>query len=179
MARKPRNQMTDNAQEIFNQIRSYEFAEELFRKEYTQLRAMVNKRIQRAKASGYQTNMGYFPKLKDIPHREAFAKELAQIREYAENPLSTARGRRERESDIVNVLQERGFENINRKNFKQFKNFMKAMENKYKAETPDGKKKFYDSDKPAEFFDSLEFNKQTETKIDDLMDMYETWKNLH
>lgn len=176
---KKRDSMSESAQEIYRHMNTYEFADGLFRKEYTQLRAMVNKRIQRAKASGYAENMGYFPKLKNIPNRQQFAKELSLLRDYAENPISTAAGRREREEDIINTLHDHGFENINRKNFKQFKDFMKAMEKKYKGETRDGKKKYYDSDKPAEFFDSLEMNKQKESTIDELSDMYEEWKRHH
>ena len=170
-----RNKMSDNAQEIYRHMNTYEYADELFRKEYTQLRSMLNKRIARAKASGYQQNMGYFPTLKNIPNREAFSKELAQAREYAENPLSTAAGRRERENSAIEALHERGFENINRKNFGKFKEFMNAMQNKYTAETPDGKKKFYDSDKAAEFFDSLEQNTISSNTATDLMDIFVKW----
>ena len=166
----------DDAQEIFRQMNQYVGAEEMMRKEYTQLRALMNKRIERAKAKGYMENYGYFPKLKDIPHRQALALQLSQARKAYEDPLSTASGRRAREEKTINALQERGFDGINRKNFKLFKEFMNRMTDRYTITTPDGKKKLFDSDKAVEAFEEISERFTNKTNVNAMMRYFNEWE---
>lgn len=166
----------DDVQDIFRQMNTYVGAEEMMRKEYTALRALMNKRISRAKAQGYMENYGYFPKLKDIPHRQALALQLSQARKAYEDPLSTASGRRAREESTIEALHERGFEGINRKNFKLFKEFMNRMTDRYTITTPDGKKKLFDSDKAVEAFEEISERFTNKTNVNAMMRYFNEWE---
>lgn len=175
MARKSKI-INDDAGEIFRQMRTYVGAEEMLRKEYTALRSLMNKRIERAKAKGYMENYGYFPKLKDIPNRQALSMQLAQARQAYENPLTTASGRRAREESTIEALHERGFEGINRKNFKLFKEFMNRMTERYTITTPDGKKKLFDSDKAVEAFEEISERFTNKTNVSSMMRYFNAWE---
>lgn len=172
------NRDTEDAKEIFEQMRVYTGAYEWMRKEYTDLRSLLNKRISRAKASGYMENYGYFPKLKDIPHKQAFSLYLAQARNLYENPLSTASGRKAREAGAIEALQERGFTGINKKNYPLFKKFMKLMSDKYAISTPDGKKKLYDSDKAVEAFEEISERFTSKTNTSAMMRYFNEWQEM-
>lgn len=166
----------DDAGQTYKQMTTYVGAEEMMRKEYSNLRALMNKRIGRAKASGYMENYGYFPKLKDIPNRQALALQLSQARKLYENPITTASGRRAREESTIEALNERGFEGINRKNFKLFKEFMNRMTEKYTVITPDGKKKLYDSDKAVEAFEEISERFTNKTNVSAMMRYFNEWE---
>ena len=166
----------EDAQDIFRQMNTYVGAEEMLRKEYTALRALMNKRIARAKAQGYMENYGYFPKLKDIPHRQAFAVQLAQARKAYEDPLSTASGRRELEEKVIKTLSDRGFDKITTKNFKLFKEFMNRMTDRYTMTTPDGKKKLFDSDKAVEAFEEISERFTNKTNVSAMMRYFNEWE---
>lgn len=168
-----------DANKIFDEMRTYEYAEELYRKEYTQLRSLLNKRIKRSKSSGYQENMGFFPKLKDIPNRQAFALELSQARAYYENKLSTSAGRKAVEEKMIATLHEHKFTGVNKENFKKFSEFMGALDEKYTTKTKDGRtKKLYGSDQAAEWFENLDEETLDSATADDLMEMFEEWAGL-
>ena len=172
---KRKADIATDAQEIFRQMNTYSFAEELMRKEYSDLRSLLNKRLSRAKSAGYLENFGYFPKLKNIPNRQALSMQLAQARAFYENPLSTAAGRREREASTIEALHERGFEGINRKNFPLFKKFMERMSERYTMTTPDGKKKLYDSDKAVEAFEEISERFTNKTNTSAMMRYFNEW----
>lgn len=164
-----------DAFEIFEQMNKYTYADELFRKEYTALRSLMNKRIKRAKQAGYLENMGYFPKLKDIPHRQALAVALAQARQAYENPLTTASGRRAQEEKAIGTLHDRGFEGINRKNYKLFQAFMRKMRERYVIDTPDGKKSMFSSDRAVEAFEEISERFTPKTNVSTMMRYFNQW----
>lgn len=174
-SKKGRTGVYSDAVEIFDQMNKYVYADELFRKEYTALRSLMNKRIKRAKQAGYLENMGYFPKLKDIPHRQAFAVALAQARQAYENPLTTARGRQAREETAIESLHERGFEGINRKNYKLFQSFMRKMRERYVIDTPDGKKTMFSSDRAVEAFEEISERFTPKTNVSTMMRYFNEW----
>lgn len=176
MAKKTKA-VNDDAGEIFRQMTTYVGAEEMLRKEYSNLRSLMNKRIERAKARGYMENYGYFPKLKDISNRQALAIELAQARKAYENPLTTASGRRAREEQVIKTLNDRGFDKITQKNFKLFKEFMNRMTERYTMVTPDGKKKLFDSDKAVEAFEEISERFTNKTNVNVMMRYFNEWQS--
>lgn len=172
---KRKSETRSEAQDIFRQMNEYSYADELFRKEYSDIRSLLNKRLQRAKQAGYLENFGYFPKLKDIPNRQALAMQLAQARAFYENPLSTSAGRKAQEQKTIKALQERGFEGVNRKNFKLFRKFMDKMKERYTMDTPDGKKSLYDSDKAVEVFEQISERFTGKTNTSAMMRYFNEW----
>ena len=178
MPKTKKSQISQDAQEIFRQMCEYNGAEKMMRKEYSNLRALLNKRIDRAQKAGYMENWGKFPTLKNIPHRQALATELAQARALYENPMSTAAGRRSREAGAIEALQERGFTRINQKNYPLFKKFMKQMSDKYAMSTPDGKKKLYDSDKAVEAFEEISERFTNKTNTSAMMRYFNEWQEM-
>lgn len=168
--------VSDDAGEIFRQMNTYVGAEKMLRKEYSNLRSLMNKRIERAKAQGYMENYGYFPKLKDITNKKALAIELAQARKAYENPLSTASGRKAREEQVIKTLSDRGFDKITRNNFKLFKEFMNRMTERYTMVTPDGKKKLFDSDKAVEAFEEISERFTNKTNVSAMMRYFNEWE---
>ena len=182
MARKGKKKPTkaeQDASKIFDEMRTYEFAEELYRKEYTKLRSLLNKRIKRSKSMGYQENMGYFPKLKDIPNRQAFALELSQARAYYENKLSTSAGRKAVEEKMIEKLHEHKFTAIDKTNFKPFREFMSALDEKYTIKDASGrKKKLYGSDDAVEWFENLDEETLDSYSPDELVEMFDAWRGV-
>lgn len=172
---KTKKEQRSEAQDIFKQMNEIPYADELFRKEYSDIRSLLNKRLERAKSAGYLENFGYFPKLKDIPNRQALAMQLSQARAFYENPLSTSAGRRAREESTIEQLHERGFEGINRKNFRQFKTFMNKMKERYTIDTPNGRKALYDSDKAVEAFEEISERFTSKTNTSSMMRYFNEW----
>lgn len=178
MPKTKKSQITQDAQEIFRQMRDYTGAYKTMRKEYSDLRALLNKRIERAQKAGYMENWGKFPTLKNIPHRQALAKELAQARALYVNPMSTFAGRRSLEAGAIKALQERGFTGITQKNYPLFKKFMKQMSDKYTMTTPDGKKKLYDSDKAVDAFEEISERFTNKTNTSAMMRYFNEWQEM-
>lgn len=123
------------------------------RKEYTRLRDILNKRIQRIQESTFANQgiagkfPGGLPKLADIA-----PEDLPYLLQQAATALNSRggslKGLQMRQSETVKSLRERGYTNIDDSNIRAFASFMEEARDR-------GLEKIYGSDSIATLYDSI------------------------
>lgn len=127
--------------------------EKEIKKEYTRLRDILNKRIQRINKSDFagQGIAGQFPqglpKLADIAP-EDLPYLLQQAATALNSRSGSLKGLQMRQSDTIKSLRERGYTNIDDSNIRQFASFMDEARDR-------GLEKIYGSDTIATMYDSI------------------------
>ena len=123
------------------------------KKEYTRLRDILNKRIQRINKSDFagQGISGQFPQ--GLPKLAEIAPEdLPYLLQQAATALNSRsgslKGLQMRQSETVKSLRERGYTNIDDSNIRQFASFMDEARDR-------GLEKIYGSDTIATMYDSI------------------------
>ena len=123
------------------------------KKEYTRLRDILNKRIQRINKSDFagQGISGQFPQ--GLPKLSEIAPEdLPYLLQQAATALNSRggslKGLQMRQSETVKSLRERGYTNITDSNIRAFANFMDEARER-------GLEKIYGSDAIATMYDSI------------------------
>ena len=123
------------------------------KKEYTRLRDILNKRIQRINKSDFagQGIAGQFPK--GLPKLADIAPEdLPYLLQQAATALNSRsgslKGLQMRQNETVKSLRERGYTNIDDSNIRQFASFMDEARDR-------GLEKIYGSDTIATMYDSI------------------------
>lgn len=123
------------------------------KKEYTRLRDILNKRIQRINKSDFagQGISGQFPH--GLPKLAEIAPEdLPYLLQQAATALNSRsgslKGLQMRQSETVKSLRERGYTNIDDSNIRQFASFMDEARDR-------GLEKIYGSDTIATMYDSI------------------------
>lgn len=123
------------------------------KKEYTRLRDILNKRIQRINKSDFagQGIAGQFPK--GLPKLADTAPEdLPYLLQQAATALNSRsgslKGLQMRQSETIKSLRERGYTNIDESNLRQFGRFMEESRDR-------GLEKIYGSDTIANAYDTM------------------------
>ena len=123
------------------------------KKEYTRLRDILNKRIQRINKSDFagQGIAGQFPK--GLPKLADIAPEdLPYLLQQAATALNSRsgslKGLQTRQTETIKSLRERGYTNIDNSNIRQFASFMDEARDR-------GLEKIYGSDTIATMYDSI------------------------
>ena len=104
--------------------------ERALRKEYTRLRKIANKRLNRLQASEYKESdlakeyAGGFALLADV---EDLPRELTKLARFVASERSSATGLKRIDKQTVETLQEHGYTFVNSKNVRQFGAFMEEM----------------------------------------------------
>ena len=127
--------------------------EKEIRKEYSRLRDVLNKRIQRINESDFagQGIAGQFPK--GLPKLADIAPgDLPYLLQQAATALNSRggslKGLQTRQSETIKSLRERGYTNISDSNIRAFANFMEEARDR-------GLEKVYGSDTIATMYDSI------------------------
>lgn len=127
--------------------------EKEIKKEYTRLRDILNKRIQRINKSDFagQGIAGQFPQ--GLPKLAEIAPEdLPYLLQQAATALNSRsgslKGLQMRQSETIKSLRERGYTNIDDSNIRQFASFMDEARDR-------GLEKIYGSDTIATMYDSI------------------------
>lgn len=146
------------------------------RAEYSRLRSIAAKRIERAHKQGELLDYIKPISLSDIKPEDTrtLAKALRDVNKFLASKRSTSAGRTAINRKKVKTLQERGFKNVSMKNIKAFNMFMERFRETYVSNTPDGRRMYRDSDEAAEFvLDRLERDtKITESTVNAIWDAY-------
>lgn len=123
------------------------------KKEYTRLRDILNKRIQRINKSDFagQGITGQFPN--GLPKLAEIAPEdLPYLLQQAATALNSRggslKGLQMRQSETIKSLRERGYTNISDSNIRAFANFMEEARDR-------GLEKIYGSDTVATLYDTI------------------------
>ena len=117
------------------------------RKEYSRLRSIARKRLQRLSEGGYEMTTAYrmnqnryrtLKELNDSPKQ--LAERLSDLSRFISARSSTVTGQKGIEQDRITSLHEAGYTWINRKNIKafgEFMNYVKALFPKHPSATPE------------------------------------------
>ena len=120
------------------------------RKEYTRMRDIAQKRIQRlsksefADTATYKTNLSGFRKLKDLDPRD-FAKAFSELSKFVNAKGSTVSGQRAIREKTIRTWQEQGL-NLNQSNYGRVIKILEEMRKQ---------KLTYGSDKAVELADTM------------------------
>ncbi len=109
---------------------------EELRKEYSRLRAIANKRIDRLWDAGLIDYTPKFPKMRGMSMSDIGAA-AADAARYLRDPRHTVTGARKFINDEINELHSRGYDFINASNFNDFTRFMENMREKVGAKVFD------------------------------------------
>lgn len=122
-----------NIAEVSNSMISNAEAEKLYRKEYSRVRAIARKRLQRLAEAGYSDNAIYrnfkdeFPALKDIKNRRELAYRLVGANRFIARQDTTLKGLREIRNRAIESLRENGYDFVNTKNYDTFVDVMSRL----------------------------------------------------
>lgn len=100
------------------------------RKEYTRLRKIAQKRLERfvgtewERSEVFKKNYGQYPKLADIPSEARLRYELASLARFINAETSSVSGLREQRRKTIEALRDKGYTFVNKKNYWQFGEFM-------------------------------------------------------
>lgn len=139
------------------------------RKEYSRLRQVANKRLQRMEGTKYESsqtylkNVGKYTTIAEIQKealahaqnmkpeaRERYvdmhvAKKMSEMYKFLTAKTGSIRGMQRAENQLIETLQERGLTFINKKNIQQFGEYMEYMRTLHKN-------RMFDSERAADLF---------------------------
>ena len=125
--------------------------EKEMRAEYSRLRSIAVKRLARLKKSKYTDDNFYrynaerYIPLSDIKNEKQLMQKLSDIAYFLESRRSLITERRKLESETIETLHEHGLDFVNRKNLKDFGEFMEAFREQHLES-------LYSSDEAATLF---------------------------
>ena len=132
----------------------YEYNEKELRAEYSKLRDIARKRINRLEQTEYaetqwlKDQLGYIDglkPLKEIKDKWELAERLTVLHHFGEENRSTVRGARDYYTDAVDTLHSHGYNFVDARNFDRFVSFMEYARAAKVL-------RYVDSDRVAEFF---------------------------
>ena len=111
-------------------LSSGEWTDAEIRREYSRLRDIAQKRLQRLARNepgsyAYKKNVGQYPVLKDVG-TEGARELLPRLARFIGAKTGTVQGIREQRNKALETLREHGYTFINKGNIKQFGEFMEA-----------------------------------------------------
>lgn len=126
------------------------------RADYSRLRSLEQKRIQRAQEAGYLESGVKLPTLKEIGNdKAALASEYSRLSKLIESGSTRVGELRDESRQRVETFHKLGYTFVTEENELQFGKYMGYMIEKYSEMTPDGKKLMLDSDIIVEGFDYI------------------------
>ena len=143
--------------EIVDALHNPELAKAI-RKDYSEMRRLANRRLEAFKgtewenSSQYKLNAGKYKPLSEIKSDKEFAYLLSDLHKFINSKTSTVTGLKQQRNQAVEILQERGYDFINKKNIKAFGDFMEDLRQRKIAG-------LYDSERLAEIFEISEREK--------------------
>lgn len=116
------------------------------RSEYSRLRSVANKRLQRLQEAGLGRRGDFrYPKIAEFETDYDIAVELANVSRWLWDPRTTVRGERKFVENELEMLREKKITFVNRENFYDFLEFMDYERAEVTAQ-------LYDSDIAAEVY---------------------------
>lgn len=117
--------------------------EAAMRKEYSRLRSIARKRLERLSQSeftdtaAYQLNKNHYPQLKNIRNTGELADRLSDLQRFLAAEGSTITGQRRIQQKRVEALQRHGFDFVNKNNLRLFGEFMEMLRALYPGRPSD------------------------------------------
>lgn len=107
------------------------------RKEYSRLRSIARKRLERlgksefAETAEYQLNKSHYPKLEKIQSSYELANRLTDLQKFLAAKGSTVTGQKRIQKAKLETLHEHGYTFVNKGNIREFGEFMQFMRSLY------------------------------------------------
>lgn len=154
-------------------ISSLVFNEKEARTEYARLRRFANERIKTLQKYGYgdANSLKRFPKSFESARgasEKQVRKMLSDVAHFMDLQTTSLRGIQRQQRNMIDALQERGYDFINKNNVQAFGRFMDAAKRHY------GSKKAYDSEQIVEIFEQME-KEIRQMEPDEMESVFEEW----
>lgn len=125
------------------------------RKEYSRLRSIANKRLERFKntewedTNVYRYNKDRYVKLADVDNDVQLRFLLSDVSRFLSSKTGSITGLKEQRKAAINSLYESGYTFVNEKNFNKFTEFMEYSRIYFQN-------RLYDSERVANLFEQLQ-----------------------
>lgn len=160
---------------LYTPIGATELTDKELRKEYSRLRSIARKRLERFEGTEWTTSQIYrynkegFKPLKDIDtsrNNRELRHALSDVARFVTAERGSVSGLERERRKAVKTLQERGYTFITKKNFRKFGEFME-----YARASSLGR--LYDSKRIADFYEATE---RRNLSSEDLRNAFNSWK---
>lgn len=141
------------------------------RKEYSRLRKIANQRLDALLRSEFKdaqivkNNAGKYVPLKEIDSHRDLIHKLSDVARFIESSRGSVRGLQKERRETIQTLHERGYTNINKRNYQQFTQFMDYLHTAYKNH-------MYDSKRAIQLFTEANSKGKSNKEI---MKMFKKW----
>lgn len=128
------------------------WTERELRKEYSRLRSIARKRLERFKGTeweqsqSYQKNAGKYKALADIRSTAELKKLLTDVAYFVDASTGSVSGLKQQRDRAIATFNERGYDFVNKSNFKDFLSYLEDMRSTKLAS-------IYDSDQLSEVYE--------------------------
>lgn len=151
------------------------FTEKEARAEYARLRHSANERIAALQRHGYGdvNSLRRFPKSFESARgasEKQVRKMLSDVAHFMDLQTTSLRGIQRQQRNMIDALQDRGYDFINKGNVQAFGRFMDAAKRHY------GSKKSYDSEQIVELF--RDYEEEILARQDEMETFFEEWEEL-
>ena len=142
------------------------------RKEYSRLRSIARKRLERFEGTEwtdtqvYQLNNGLYKPLKEIKSNAELRHLFSDVARFVDAKSSSVSGLEKQRATGIKTLNDRGYEFVNKGNFRQFVDFME-----YARTANMGR--MYDSKRVADFYQATE---KKDMPTQDIQDAFRSWR---
>jgi Tfp pilus assembly protein PilO len=116
--------------EIYTPEGAKTLSDKELRKEYTRLRSIARKRLERFEGTEwtdtqvYQLNAGVYKPLKEIRSDRELRHLFSDVARFVTADTSSVSGLEKQRATAVKTLNERGYDFVNKENYRQFAEFM-------------------------------------------------------
>lgn len=139
------------------------------RAEYSRLRSIARKRLNRLRESEYAERFKHRPDFASLPKNAseiAVRRALADVASFVSSKSGSIKGLRSSEKKYLQTVRDQGYTFVNKKNVNQFRQFMAAAKKHYRE------KRVYDSEEYVEIFEKMVSKK---ADIDSVIKNFDRW----
>lgn len=129
--------MAISKNEFFPEILFSKYTDSELRKEYSRLRSIARKRLERmgksefADTKTYLKNRNRFKQVKDIKNKTELSKMLADVYDFVSSKRSRITGLKEIRRESVETLHSHGYNFVTKENWKVFTDFMDDFQDQF------------------------------------------------
>lgn len=157
--------------EVYTPESSKTLSNKELRKEYSRLRSIARKRLERFEGTEwtdtqvYKLNAGVYKPLKEIKSDRELRHLLSDVSRFVMSETGSVSGLTKQRETAVQTLNDRGYEFVNKENYRQFAEFMEYAR-------VSNLNRMYDSKRIAEFYEATE---KKELANEELRKAFRSW----
>lgn len=150
--------------ELYTPQGSKNLTDKELRKEYSRLRSIARKRLERFEGTEwtdtqiYRLNAGQYKPLKEITSDRELRHLFSDVARFVNAEVSSVSSLEKQREKGVQTLNERGYDFVNKQNYRQFAEFMEYAR-------VSNLNKMYDSKRIADFYEATEKKKMSNEEL--------------